>query len=198
MVGHRRLRTQADPVRRRWKPSVMRRGRAATSPRPPFARCACRASGSSAARLRRAHSPLLRRLQAIGGDFTIGEFPKANHTLVETQTGLTSEMLVSDRFAPGSSPRATGLWFEGASGARSRAGSERGEHDACDRVERSADPRPAQDVARPRHRDGVSRASPTSVSVQRRARARAGSRRCPAELGSRLEKKTAIFGLPRC
>lgn len=46
----------------------------------------------------------IRRLQAIGGDFTIGEFPKANHALVETQTGLTSEMLVSDRFAPGLFP----------------------------------------------------------------------------------------------
>ena len=45
-----------------------------------------------------------RRLQAIGGDFTIAEFPKANHALVETQTGLTSEMLASDRFAPGLFP----------------------------------------------------------------------------------------------
>ncbi len=46
----------------------------------------------------------IRRLQAIGGDFTIGEFPKANHALVETQTGLNSEMLASDRFAPGLFP----------------------------------------------------------------------------------------------
>jgi hypothetical protein len=36
-----------------------------------------------------------------GRDFTISTFPKANHALVETQTGLTSEMLSSDRFAPG-------------------------------------------------------------------------------------------------
>ena len=45
-----------------------------------------------------------RRLEAIGGDFTIALFPKANHALVETQTGLTSEMLASDRFAPGLFP----------------------------------------------------------------------------------------------
>ena len=43
----------------------------------------------------------VQRLQAIGGDFTIEVYPKANHALVETQTGLNSEMLASDRFAPG-------------------------------------------------------------------------------------------------
>ena len=46
----------------------------------------------------------VRRLQPIahepGRDFTIDVFPRANHALVETQTGLTSEMLRSDRFAP--------------------------------------------------------------------------------------------------
>jgi len=36
-----------------------------------------------------------------GRDFSIRVFPKANHALVETKTGLTSEMLRSDRFAPG-------------------------------------------------------------------------------------------------
>ena len=36
-----------------------------------------------------------------GRDFTIEWFPRANHALVETQTGLTSEMLRSDTFAPG-------------------------------------------------------------------------------------------------
>jgi hypothetical protein len=45
------------------------------------------------------------RLQPIaaepGRDFTIAVFPHANHALVETTTGLTSEMLRSDRFAPG-------------------------------------------------------------------------------------------------
>lgn len=46
----------------------------------------------------------IRRLRDIGGDFTIAEFPKANHSLVETQTGLNSEMLASDRFAPGLFP----------------------------------------------------------------------------------------------
>jgi uncharacterized protein len=46
----------------------------------------------------------VRRLQSIGGDFTIELFPKANHALVETQTGLTTEMLASDRFAPGLFP----------------------------------------------------------------------------------------------
>ena len=30
-----------------------------------------------------------------------GSYPGANHALVETQTGLTSEMLRSDTFAPG-------------------------------------------------------------------------------------------------
>jgi dienelactone hydrolase len=46
----------------------------------------------------------VRRLRELGGDFTIGEYPKANHALVETQTGLNSEMLASDRFAPGLFP----------------------------------------------------------------------------------------------
>jgi pimeloyl-ACP methyl ester carboxylesterase len=46
----------------------------------------------------------IRRLREVGGDVTIAEFPKANHALVETQTGLTSEMLASDRFAPGLFP----------------------------------------------------------------------------------------------
>ena len=36
-----------------------------------------------------------------GRDFTVADFPKANHALVETTTGLTSEMLRSDTFAPG-------------------------------------------------------------------------------------------------
>ena len=36
-----------------------------------------------------------------GRSFTIETFPRANHALVETQTGLTSEMLRSDTFAPG-------------------------------------------------------------------------------------------------
>ena len=34
-------------------------------------------------------------------DFEVAVFPHANHALVETTTGLTSEMLRSDRFAPG-------------------------------------------------------------------------------------------------
>jgi len=46
-----------------------------------------------------------RRLEPLaaepGRDFTVATFPKANHGLVETQTGLTSEMLRSDTFAPG-------------------------------------------------------------------------------------------------
>lgn len=36
-----------------------------------------------------------------GRDFSLRVFPNANHALVETRTGLTSEMLRSDRFAPG-------------------------------------------------------------------------------------------------
>jgi dienelactone hydrolase len=46
-----------------------------------------------------------RRLAPIateaGRDFRIETFPHANHALVETQTGLTSEMLRSSTFAPG-------------------------------------------------------------------------------------------------
>ena len=46
-----------------------------------------------------------RRLAPIaaepGRDFTVVDFPNANHALVETTTGLTSEMLRSDTFAPG-------------------------------------------------------------------------------------------------
>jgi len=46
-----------------------------------------------------------RRLAPIasepGRDFTVETFPRANHALVETQTGLTAEMLRSDTFAPG-------------------------------------------------------------------------------------------------
>jgi uncharacterized protein len=36
-----------------------------------------------------------------GRDFTVVAFPNANHALVETATGLTSEMLASDTFARG-------------------------------------------------------------------------------------------------
>jgi hypothetical protein len=36
-----------------------------------------------------------------GRDFTVADFPRANHALVETTTGLTAEMLRSDTFAPG-------------------------------------------------------------------------------------------------
>ena len=47
----------------------------------------------------------VRRLEplthAAGRDFATVVFPNANHALVETRTGLTSEMLRSDRFAPG-------------------------------------------------------------------------------------------------
>lgn len=50
----------------------------------------------------------VRRLEPIaaesGRDFSIDAYPKANHALVETKTGLTSEMLRSDRFAPGLFP----------------------------------------------------------------------------------------------
>lgn len=46
-----------------------------------------------------------RRLEPIaaepGRDFTVTTFAQANHALVQTQTGLTAEMLRSDRFAPG-------------------------------------------------------------------------------------------------
>jgi dienelactone hydrolase len=49
-----------------------------------------------------------RRLEPIaeepGRDFSIDVYPNANHALVETRTGLTSEMLRSDRFALGLFP----------------------------------------------------------------------------------------------
>jgi dienelactone hydrolase len=43
-----------------------------------------------------------------GRDFTTEVFPNANHALVQTTTGLTSEMLRSDRFAPGLFPSVAG------------------------------------------------------------------------------------------
>jgi hypothetical protein len=47
----------------------------------------------------------VRRLEPLvsepGRDFSILVYPNANHALVETQTGLTAEMLRSDTFAPG-------------------------------------------------------------------------------------------------
>jgi dienelactone hydrolase len=47
----------------------------------------------------------VRRLEPLaaepGREFTIRVYPNANHALVETQTGLTAEMLRSDTFAPG-------------------------------------------------------------------------------------------------
>jgi dienelactone hydrolase len=46
------------------------------------------------------------RLEALAvRDVTVEIFPRANHALVETQTGLNAEMLRSDRFAPGLFPR---------------------------------------------------------------------------------------------
>lgn len=56
-----------------------------------------------------------RRLAALaaepGRDFTVWTFPRANHALVDTRTGLTSEMLRSDRYARGMFPR-VGAWLE--------------------------------------------------------------------------------------
>jgi uncharacterized protein len=56
----------------------------------------------------------VRRLEPIarepGRDFSIEVFPHANHALVETETGLTAEMLRSDRFAPGLFAR-VGAWL---------------------------------------------------------------------------------------
>jgi pimeloyl-ACP methyl ester carboxylesterase len=47
----------------------------------------------------------MRRLQPLlgqnGRDFRAEVFPHANHALVETRTGLTSEMQASSTFAPG-------------------------------------------------------------------------------------------------
>ena len=55
-----------------------------------------------------------RRLAPIaaeaGRDITVVDFPNANHALVETRTGLTSEMLRSDTFAPGLFAR-VGEWL---------------------------------------------------------------------------------------
>lgn len=45
-----------------------------------------------------------------GSDFTVWTFPRANHALVETKTGLTSEMLRSDRYARGMFAR-VGSWL---------------------------------------------------------------------------------------
>ena len=55
-----------------------------------------------------------KRLRALaaepGRNFTVATFPRANHALVETKTGLTSEMLRSDRYARGMFPR-VGAWL---------------------------------------------------------------------------------------
>jgi hypothetical protein len=55
-----------------------------------------------------------RRLEPVereaGRDFTIADFPRANHALVETTTGLTAEMLRSATFAPGMFAR-VGTWL---------------------------------------------------------------------------------------
>ena len=53
--------------------------------------------------------------RATGADpradrITIAGFPNANHALVETRTGLTAEMLLSESFAPGLFPR-VGAWL---------------------------------------------------------------------------------------
>jgi pimeloyl-ACP methyl ester carboxylesterase len=48
--------------------------------------------------------------QQPGRDLTVVSFPNANHALVETRTGLTSEMLRSDTFAPGLFSR-VGQWL---------------------------------------------------------------------------------------
>ena len=56
----------------------------------------------------------VRRLQPVasepGRDFTIEVLPRANHALVQTQAGLTAEMLRSDAFAPGLFAR-VGTWL---------------------------------------------------------------------------------------
>ena len=56
----------------------------------------------------------VRRLEPVasesGRDVTIEVLPRANHALVETQTGLTAEMLRSDAFAPGLFAR-VGTWL---------------------------------------------------------------------------------------
>jgi pimeloyl-ACP methyl ester carboxylesterase len=45
-----------------------------------------------------------------GHDFTVATFPRANHALVETRSGLTAEMLRSDRYARGLFAR-VGAWL---------------------------------------------------------------------------------------
>jgi len=45
-----------------------------------------------------------------GRDFTVWTFARANHALVETGSGLTSEMLRSNRYARGMFPR-VGVWL---------------------------------------------------------------------------------------
>jgi len=52
------------------------------------------------------------RLRAIpGARITIAVFPDANHALVRTRTGMTTEMLRSDTFAPGLFAR-VGAWLD--------------------------------------------------------------------------------------
>jgi hypothetical protein len=47
-----------------------------------------------------------------GRDSTVVDLPRANHALVETRTGLTSELLRSDTYAPGL-VGAVGAWLRG-------------------------------------------------------------------------------------
>ena len=67
----------------------------------------------------------VRRLEPIasepGRDFSIGVYPMANHALVETTTGLTSEMLRSNRFAPGLFPDVA-AWLDRTLSRAGRAG----------------------------------------------------------------------------
>jgi hypothetical protein len=53
----------------------------------------------------------VQRLEEISGrGIEIAVFPSANHALVETQTGLTAEMLRPDTFASGLFAR-VGAWL---------------------------------------------------------------------------------------
>jgi uncharacterized protein len=89
-----------------------------------------------------------RRLASVaaGHGFAVLDFAHANHALVETQTGLTAEMLRSDTFAPGLFAAVRG-WLTGAAAASSSAAAWPG---SSPRASRPAPaPRPCRHAALP-------------------------------------------------
>ena len=133
----------------------------------------------------------VRRLEAIGGDFTTEVYPKANHALVETQTGLTSEMLASDRFAPGMFSRVRDWVARAPLAALGREPDpERRQHDARDRVEHAPRPEVAEARRRPAPPRPRTRPARRASACRRAGRARTGSRMSCRRTGAAGSRRT--------